>query len=80
MECTVHSNTADSFTTTSSGHDIVGLGTSIALSLALFGDAMFNGLMGWIGSLGNSLKESSKTWLEWHRRRDQQLVLSHSLN
>ena len=42
------------------GHDIVGLGTEIALSLALFGDAMFNGLMGvGLALLGNSLKESS---------------------
>ncbi len=28
------------------GHDIQGVGTQIALGLAIFGDAMFNGLMG----------------------------------
>ena len=31
---------------TSNGVEISGLGTDIALSLAIFGDAMFNGLMG----------------------------------
>ena len=31
---------------TSNGGDIAGLSTNIALSLAIFGDAMFNGLMG----------------------------------
>lgn len=42
---------------TSNGLEIVGLGTNIALSLAIFGDAMFNGLMGLsVVLLGNHLK------------------------
>lgn len=44
----------------SRGHNIIGVGTDIALSLAIFGDAMFNGLMGiGLALLGNSLKASS---------------------
>ena len=42
------------------GLEIAGLGTNIALSLAIFGDAMFNGLMGLaMVLLGISLKESA---------------------
>ena len=45
---------------TSNGLEIVGLGTNIALSLAIFGDAMFNGLMGLsMVLLGNHLKSTS---------------------
>ena len=45
---------------TSNGAGIAGLGTNIALSLAIFGDAMFNGLMGLaMILLGSHLKPTS---------------------
>jgi predicted permease len=49
----------------SRGQDIASIGTDIALSLAIFGDAMFNGLMGVsLVLLANSLKQHH-TKLGW---------------
>ena len=50
---------------TSRGVDITSVGTDVALSLAIFGDAMFNGLMGIsLMLLANSLKDKH-TKLGW---------------
>ena len=46
MECTLYSRTTYPCAVKFQWSCIAGLGTDIALSLALFGDAMFNGLMG----------------------------------